>query len=375
MNRLRMAWLVVCMLASWAVPAHTAARKPAHAAAKKPAHAAAKKPAPSAALRKLDVLRWSSSGWIPGLFCTKIDEPRDTHGWDNNFLCSTRDLGLRWSSLAPIHAMVCTQMNEGSDPDGWSDNYLCAPRDYGFQWYTAGALKGMQCLQISEPEDPDTWNDNFLCWPPAGMGPLDDVVSPPKTRTDVINIMRAQHNYQSYLEIGQGSREDNFDAIACKIKIGVDPDRQSNAAYQMTYDEFFAQNQLTFDLIFINGLHNAAQVEMAIGNSLKVLHQGGTIVVHDCNPTSAAQQTVPRPPQQGDWKGDVWKAWVKLRATHPDLKMTTINVDGGCGVITRGKQPKLKLPTELNYQGLEAHRKEWLNLIEVDDFLKELASR
>jgi len=30
------------------------------------------------------------------------------------------------------------------------------------------------------------------------------------------------------------------------------------------------------------------------------------------------------------------------------------------------------LPTELNYQGLEAHRKEWLNLIEVDDFLKEI---
>jgi hypothetical protein len=177
------------------------------------------------------------------------------------------------------------------------------------------------------------------------------------------------------LEIGQGSREDNLDAIACKIKIGVDPNRQSNAAYQMTSDEFFAQNKLTFDLIFIDGLHNAAQVERAIGNSLKVLHKGGTILVHDCNPTSAEQQTVPRPPPQADWKGDVWKAWVKLRATHPDLKMTTINVDGGCGVITRGKQTKLKLPTELNYQGLEAHRKEWLNLVEVDDFLKEIVRR
>jgi hypothetical protein len=105
------------------------------------------------------------------------------------------------------------------------------------------------------------------------------------------------------------------------------------------------------------------------------LNKGGTIVVHDCDPTSPAQQTVPRPPQQGDWKGDVWKAWVKLRAGRADLKMTTINVDGGCGVITRGKQTKLKSPTELNYQGLEAHRKEWLDLIEVDDFLKTFASR
>ena len=297
------------------------------------------------------------------MFCTKLDEPRDTHGWDNNFLCSTRDLGLRWSSLAPIHAMVCTQINEASDPDGWTDNYLCAPRDYGFQWSTNGPLKGMQCLQLYEPDDPDTWNDNFLCWPPAGLGPLDDVVSPPKTRTDVINIIRGQHNYQSYLEIGQGSREDNFDAIACKIKIGVNPDSKSNAAYQMTSDEFFAQNKLTFDLIFIDGLPQAAQTERAIVNSLKILNPGGTIVVRDCNPTSPGQQ------------GDVWKAWVKLRATHVDLKMTTINVDGGCGVITRGKQSKLGLPAELNYQDLEAHRKEWLNLLEVDDFLKNLARR
>jgi hypothetical protein len=143
----------------------------------------------------------------------------------------------------------------------------------------------------------------------------------------------------------------------------------------MTSDEFFAQNKQSFDLISINGLHDAAQVERAIVNSLKVLNQGGSIVIHDCNPTSAQQQTVPQPPNQGDWKGDVWKAWVKLRATHDDLKMTTINVEGGCGVITRGKQTKVKLPAELTYQGLDANRKQWLNLIEVDEFVKDLASQ
>jgi hypothetical protein len=346
---------------------------PAHAAAKKPARTAAKKPAPTAAPPKLEVLRWSSANWIPGMFCTKFDAPRDPHGWNDNFLCSSRDLGLRWSSLAPISGMVCTRIDEGSDPDGWSDNYLCAPRDYGFRWSSWHAVKGMQCLQITEPEDPHTWNDNFLCWPPAG--PLAAVVSPPKTRTDLINFVRAKHDYQSYLELGQGAREDNFDAIGSKIKIGVDPDRKWNAAYQMTSDEFFAQNKQSFDLISINGLHDAAQVERAIVNSLKVLNQGGSIVIHDCNPTSAQQQTVPQPPNQGDWKGDVWKAWVKLRATHDDLKMTTINVEGGCGVITRGKQTKVKLPAELTYQGLDANRKQWLNLIEVDEFVKDLASQ
>ena len=367
MNRFRTLWLVVFLLASGSGPAH--------AAKKKPPQAAAKKPAPPAAPRKLEVLRWSSASWIPGMFCTKIDEPSDPHGWNDNFLCSTRDLGLRWSSLGPISGMVCTRFDEGSDPDSWGDNYLCAPRDYGFQWYYDGPLKGMQCLQITEPEDPHTWTDNFLCWPAPGVGLLNAVVSPPRTPTDVINLVRAQHDYQSYLEVGQGARGENFDAIGSRVKIGVDPDRKSNAAFQMTSDEFFAQNKQTFDLIFINGVHDADQVAKDIVNSLKVLNKGGSIVLHDCNPTSVEQQAVPRQLNQGDWKGDVWKAWVKFRATHDDLKMVTINVDGGCGVITRGKQTKLKVPAELTYPGLDANRKGWLNLIEVDDFLKDLASQ
>jgi hypothetical protein len=55
--------------------------------------------------------------------------------------------------------------------------------------------------------------------------------------------------------------------------------------------------------------------------------------------------------------------------------MTVVNLDAGCGVITRGKQSKLKLPAELTYPALDAHRKEWLNLVEVDAFLKDLVSQ
>ena len=351
MNRFHRAWLVVSILVCGFGPASAAA---------KPAPPAAKKPEAAAAPGRLEILRWSYSKWIPGMFCTKIDEPTDPHGWDDNFLCASHDLGLKWSSLGPIAGMVCTRFEEKSDPDGWSDNYLCAPRDYGFRWSYWNAIEGMQCLQITEPSDPHTWNDNFLCWPPAGKGPL-NAVSYPKNRTDFINLIRARRGYQSYLEIGQGAREGNFDAIDSKIKIGVDPDRKSNAAFQMTSDEFFAQNKQTFDLIFINGLRDAAQVEKTLASSLKVLSKNGTIVMRDSNPTSAA--------------GDLWKAWLKLRATRDDLKMSVVNLDAGCGVITRGKQSKLKLPAELTYPALDAHRKEWLNLVEVDAFLKDLVSQ
>ena len=35
---------------------------------------------------------------------------------------------------------------------------------------------------------------------------------------------------------------------------------------------------------------------------------------------------------------DVWKSWVQLRCTRPDLKMNVINIDWGVGVIPRGNQ-------------------------------------
>jgi hypothetical protein len=189
-------------------------------------------------------------------------------------------------------------------------------------------------------------------------------------RTNILNTLVERYGYTSYLEIGQGFRRDNFDWVRCPIKIGVDPDKSLNAAYQMTSDEFFALNNDTFDLIFIDGLHEADQVERDILNALKVLNENGTILVHDCNPTAHDMQVVPR--SQAYWTGDVWKAWVKLRATRPDLKMYVINADAGCGLIRKGRQETIRLPASLSYEGLAGNRKKWLNLVEPNDFLDDL---
>jgi len=336
------------------------------------ARAGEKKPVSAAAPPRVEVMAWSSTSWIPGMFCTKFDVPTDPDGWDDNFLCSSRDLKLQWSNHGPLGGMACTQIYEGSDPDGWGNNYLCSPRDYGFKWSFDHAVAGMQCLQITEPKDPHTWNDNYLCWPRAGAGPMNAMPIPAQNQTDVLNLIRTKYDYQSYLEIGQGKREDNFDAIDAKVKIGVDPNRQWNAAFQMTPDEFFAQNKMAFDLIFIHGLHDAGKVEKTLSQSLKILKKDGTIVISDCNPTTDEQQKLPAPPTAGEWYGDVWKAWVKLRATRDDLNMYVVNLDTGCGVITRGKQKKLTLPANLNYEALAANRKDLLNLIDVKQFDKEM---
>jgi hypothetical protein len=335
------------------------------------AYAGPKKAAPVAAPPPLEVIRWSSASWIPGLFCTKFDVPTDPDGWNDNFLCTTRDLKLRWSYNGPVDGMACTHIFEGSDPDGWANNYLCSPQDYGFRWSFEKPLAGLQCLQISEPKDSHTWHDNFLCWPRGGL--LKAVPAPPANRAGLLNLIRAKYDYQSYLAIVQGKREDSFDAVDGHIKIGVDPDRQWNAAFQMTSDEFFAQNKLAFDLISLAGLHDAGQVEKAVANALKALKPGGTIVVSDCNPTSEEQQKVPGP-KTDSWTGDVWTAWVKLRATRDDLKMSVVNLETGLGVITRGKQKKVTLPAKLTFESLAGNRKDLLNLVEVDDFVKELTA-
>lgn len=81
-------------------------------------------------------------------------------------------------------------------------------------------------------------------------------------------------------------------------------------------------------------------------------------------------QIVPR--QQKVWTGDVWKTWVKLRGTRPDLKMYVVDADSGCGIIRRGTQETIKLPENLTYEALDKNRKKFLNLVDVNSFLKDL---
>jgi hypothetical protein len=190
-------------------------------------------------------------------------------------------------------------------------------------------------------------------------------------RTDIINIIAHKYHYRSYLEIGCQYRHVNFDRILCPRKVCVDPDPRLplKADYPMTSDAFFAQNVEMFDLFFIDGLHEHEQVERDIQNCLKFMNPGGTIVMHDCNPTTEIMQRVPR--AQLEWTGDTWKAFVKTRQNRM-LRMYVVDTDYGVGVIREGLQTPIYVSDEdLTYENFEERRKEWLNLISVQEFLKE----
>jgi hypothetical protein len=164
----------------------------------------------------------------------------------------------------------------------------------------------------------------------------------------------------------------NFDKVQITgLKHGVDPAPQREVSHRMTSDAFFAQATDTYDLVFIDGLHLAEQVERDIANGLAHLSAAGAVVLHDCNPLTADAQTDDYDGKK-HWNGTVWKAWVKLRATRSDLSMRVIDIDEGCGIVERGSQSTIDLPStefaQLTYESLDRDRTRLLNLVTADEF-------
>lgn len=188
------------------------------------------------------------------------------------------------------------------------------------------------------------------------------------SRTQIINWLIEKRDFTSYLEIGLGDGK-SFAEIRCKQKESVDPAKGAYAAaaptHRMTSDAFFAQNTAKFDLIFIDGLHEADTVERDLENALAALTDGGIIVCHDLNPNSEAMQEVPRAVEE--WTGDCWKAWVRLRCRRDDLFFAVADIDYGVGIIltgTDGPTPKLDVSSdELSWPCFLQNRREWLPLI------------
>jgi len=192
---------------------------------------------------------------------------------------------------------------------------------------------------------------------------------------DVANYLINRCGYKSYIEIGVWMGH-TFRKIECENKDAVDP--HAKRAYgpklyalthKQTSDDFFKENENSFDIIFIDGLHHADQFVRDVENSLSCLNDGGVILCHDIRPRNFKEQVVPR--RQSKWAGDVWKGWVKLRATREDLSMYGLDCAiTGLGIIKRGKQDLLPLSRELvnpTYEDYERNREEWLNIVEWED--------
>jgi len=195
-------------------------------------------------------------------------------------------------------------------------------------------------------------------------------------RYDVINELIKKHEYRRYLEIGTQSDE-CLKRVACDYKVGVDPypvshdDKNSDAFYEMTSDEFFEQNAEPFDIVFIDGLHESHAAERDIRNAIS--RGAKCVVVHDCNPENERcamppiiEDGVVSIPHLKTWNGDVWRAFVRLR--KDGMWQFTVDTDYGVGVIFPDEKRPPVVVGELSFSEFDVDRKFLLNIISIDEF-------
>jgi hypothetical protein len=211
-------------------------------------------------------------------------------------------------------------------------------------------------------------------------------------RTDVINyLINFLGNKITYLEIGVRNPDQNFNLVNADIKYSVDPGiefSENPVDFKLTSDDFFNQlregiildKDIRFDVIFIDGLHLAEQVDRDINNALYFINENGFIVLHDCNPPSeyhAREEFLYGiSPAMDIWNGTSWKAFYKTRLRN-DIYSCCIDTDWGVGIISKsinlGNFSKVSNPY-YEFKVFEANRTDSLNLMSFDAFKNHITN-
>lgn len=210
-------------------------------------------------------------------------------------------------------------------------------------------------------------------------------------RLEIINKFIKERNYKRFLNIGVFTGF-TLDGVDCESKEGIDPYPEhykgKEKLYGVTSDEFFSYpwlkpqvpgetKNLTWDCIFIDGNHLEEFVLRDIHNSLNHLSEGGVIILHDCSPIKF--EHAQREWLEPEWNGTVYKAVLSFQADDifGNYSFYTINSDYGCGVIERSIIPMERMQIKQYNQGINSweyfdqNRRELLNLISVEEFLKK----
>ena len=199
------------------------------------------------------------------------------------------------------------------------------------------------------------------------------------TRTDIINHLIEKYEYKSYLEIGVQYPESNFFKVNAEYKTGVEPypvaDLLHKSIVELTSDMFFKslEENVKYDIIFIDGLHTREQCLADILNSLNHLSDNGCILVHDCLPTAEYQTTIED--NGREWTGDVWKSIVDIKAKD-GLDISTIDTDWGIGFIRMNKDRKAdEWLGDLDWEAYTFFRHDLLNIKTIQEWKTLLTNK
>lgn len=220
---------------------------------------------------------------------------------------------------------------------------------------------------------------------------IDEEIKKKPYRYDVINFLLKylEEKNTQYLEIGVRNPSENFSKIKAFKKYSVDPGieyKKNPVDFPFTSDVFFnklksgkiLKKDIKFDVIFIDGLHLADQVDRDIKNALDYIKPEGFIVLHDCNPPSeynAREDYYARMHSlMGSWNGTTWKAFFKFRQ-NPEVFSCCVDSDWGIGILSKskdiGNSTLIKNPF-YEFRVLDENRKESLNLVSFDELKSTL---
>lgn len=207
-------------------------------------------------------------------------------------------------------------------------------------------------------------------------------------RSEIINyLLSKMDGPTTYLEVGVCDPSNNYDLVVADSKYSVDPGLEyieNPVDFKMTSDEFFEQlgknkvlsSDIEFDVIFIDGLHLATQVDRDIAHGLPYLKEDGFIVLHDCNPPTewhARENHIYRlTPARNFWNGTTWKAYLKWR-TNDKVNSCCIDSDWGVGVLSKKYDFGGVAPPEnefFEFGLFDQYRAQSLNLISFEEFKK-----
>ncbi|SKB60075.1 Methyltransferase domain-containing protein [Salegentibacter holothuriorum] len=221
-------------------------------------------------------------------------------------------------------------------------------------------------------------------------------------RVELIQNYINDNAYSRYLEIGTFKGGSLF-PIKCKKKIAVDPHflfskkrklywiaRNNcniwNSYYEMSSIDFFTLKKKRFldnkiDIAFIDGLHTFKASLKDTLNTLSILKEGGTIILHDCLPPHEAAAAPAESYEDaykkrdnkwtGQWCGDVWKTIVYLKQKYPNsLDVFTVDEDYGLGVV-KPLDSKMDLEIdfnlfqEINTKDFQFLKKDYKNILNL----------
>ena len=184
------------------------------------------------------------------------------------------------------------------------------------------------------------------------------------------SLHRELPKVERYLEIGL-SEGRTFENVSVPARVGVDPVPRFRlealpphvAVHVMTSDEFFAQNEEAFDMVFLDGLHTYVQTYRDLVNALEVCPTG-PILIDDVIPTDEVSampdmyESLAIRKEQGlsgfSWHGDVYRLAPCLRDHHPELEWRTILGSGNPQLLLWKKDPTARV-TALSAESLEGY--------------------